>query len=401
MVGLMLDLVGGGEAGAGDPAPAASKIRFHHVDARLSRTLGDVGGLRLGKLPRLLGYCAQAVWLRWRRGARVLYYVPAPPARTPVLRDWLVMAICRPFFPRLVFHWHAGGLSEWVRAKAGRVPAAVTRWLLARPDLSLVLRPYHRRDAEYFRSRRVVVLPNGIPDPCPDFDATLRAERERRVQERQRRLSSAGAGNTPAVGGLGDGVFRVLYLSLCRREKGLFDALDAVALANRTLGTTSLRVELTVAGDFGSEEDRRSFEQRMQAPDLAGRPARVRQVGFVQGKAKDALLRESDCLCLPTYLPEGLPVVLIEAMAYGLAPITTTWCDLHEVLPPGYPGAVPARSPEQLAAKLVEFAGRPYDPGLRGHFLAQYTAARFARALESVLSSLAAQPEAPAARRAW
>jgi glycosyltransferase involved in cell wall biosynthesis len=251
-----------------------------------------------------------------------------------------------------------------------------------------VLRPYHCRDAEYFRSRRVVVLPNGLPDPCPDFDATLRGERERRARERQRWLSSADAGHAPASGEAGAGVFRVVYLSLCRREKGLFDALDAVALANRMLAGRSFRVQLTVAGDFGSAEDHRRFEQRLQAPDLAGPPPLVHYAGFVEGRAKDALLRESDCLCLPTYLPEGLPVVLIEAMAYGVAPITTTWCDLHEVLPPGYPGTVPARSPDQLAAKLVEFAGRAHDPGLREYFLAHYTAPRFVRALESALSSL-------------
>jgi glycosyltransferase involved in cell wall biosynthesis len=322
----------------------------------------------------------------------VFYYVPAPPARTPVLRDWLVMALCRPFFPRLVFHWHAGGLSEWVQSQAGPLQRALTRWLLGRPDLSLVLRPYHRRDADYFHSRRVVVLPNGIPDPCPDFDERVRPGRERRAQERQR-LLAAGDAATDVASGIEDArVFRVLYLSLCRREKGLFDALDAVALANRTLERTPLRVELTVAGNFAGADDRMRFEQRLRAPDLAVTPPAVRQVGFVEGEAKDVLLRASDCLCLPTFLPEGLPVVLLEAMAYGVAPITTTWCDLDEVLPPGYPGAVPAQSPELLAAKLVEFAGRPYDPGLRAYFLSCYTARRFIRSLESALGSLAPQP---------
>jgi len=398
MVGLMLDLAAGPQA-ASDGTPGAGRFEFHHVDVRLSSSLEDVGVSQPGKLPRLLAYCARAVWLRWRHGIRAFYYVPAPPARTPVLRDWLVMALCRPFFRHLVLHWHAGGLSGWLESQTGRWTRAVTRRLLGYADLSLVLRPYHRRDAEYFRSRQVVVLPNGIPDPCPDFDQTVRGERERRARGRRRLLAL----EEPAGDAAGDPgetrVFRVLFLSACRREKGLFDLLDAVALANRQLERTPLRLQLTVAGDFASADDRQRFAERLEAPDLVPWPGAIRHVGFVEGAAKDALLRESDCLCLPTYLPEGLPVVLIEAMAYGLAPITTTWCDLAEVLPPGYPGAVPARSPEALAAKLVEFAGREYAAALRAFFLSRYTAAEFMAGLENALAGLGTpQPAATSPR---
>ncbi len=56
-------------------------IEVFHVDARVSDDIGDVGGIRPGKILRLFEYCAQAIWFRLRYGADTLYYVPAPGSR--------------------------------------------------------------------------------------------------------------------------------------------------------------------------------------------------------------------------------------------------------------------------------------------------------------------------------
>ena len=51
----------------------------------------DIGRLRPGKLVRLVGYCLQAIVLRFRYGIPNFYYIPAPGMRSAVYRDWLVM----------------------------------------------------------------------------------------------------------------------------------------------------------------------------------------------------------------------------------------------------------------------------------------------------------------------
>jgi glycosyltransferase involved in cell wall biosynthesis len=257
----------------------------------------------------------------------------------------------------------------------------VTQILLGKPDLSIVLRPFNRRDGEYLRSRHVESIPNGIPDPCPDFDKTLLSQRQSMTAARLSRWSKFG-GNSDTDGP--GSVFRVLYLSLCRPEKGIFDLLNAIAAANAALRETGLRVELTVAGEFWSARDQADFEQRLESPDLRRDTALVRYVGFARGEAKDRLLRESDCLCLPTYLPEGFPLTFVEALAYGLPVITTNFRQLPEVLPPGYPGVVDPKAPDQLSAKLIEFARRDYDPGLRAHYLENFTVQQFAQRLRQV-----------------
>lgn len=377
MIQLMLDLLQPG----GQPL-AGSGLRLWHVNARLSDSITEVGHFRPSKLLTLLGYCRQAVRLGRRVGAGVFYYVPAPPARVPLWRDWLVMAMCRPFFPRLVLHWHAGGLADWLQSRATALERGLTRRLLGRHELSLVLRPFHRRDAEYLGARRVEVIPNGLPDPCPDFETTVLPARRAATVARLRALKAGARGAAEPV------VVRVLFLSLVRPEKGVFDVLEAVALARRRLAGTGLRLELVVAGDFASPAVRTAFEQRLAAPDLAGPPPVVRPVGFVSGAAKDRLWRQVDCLCFPTRLPEGFPLTLAEAMAYGLPVLCSNAHGLPEILPPGYPGVFAAGQPEDLAARLVEWVGREYDPGLRRWYLEHYTAERFAQRLHAALSTL-------------
>ncbi len=77
MVRLMLDGFGGDHRKSGHAAPAAAErhgLTCYHVNARVSKQLEDIGDFRLGKLILLLGYCAQAVWCRFRYGVTTLYY---------------------------------------------------------------------------------------------------------------------------------------------------------------------------------------------------------------------------------------------------------------------------------------------------------------------------------------
>src|SRR5580765_7049621 len=75
-----------GHKGSATENPRRFGIECYHVNARLSQRLEDIGDLRVGKFILLLGYCAQAVWCRFRYGVTNFYYIPAPGKRSALLR---------------------------------------------------------------------------------------------------------------------------------------------------------------------------------------------------------------------------------------------------------------------------------------------------------------------------
>lgn len=379
-----------------DPVPDGLQLRVFHVDARLSDDIEAIGRFQPHKILRLLRYCLQAIGHRLRGGVRVLYYIPAAPMRSAVYRDWIVMAFCRPFFSRIVFHWEAAGLGEWLQVSAKPWERALTHLLLDRHTLSVVLARHGQSDAAALRARNVVIVPNGLPDPCPDFDSRLAPRRAARNQE----LSQLGRSGTRVK-------FKVLYLSLCIPEKGLFDAIDAVAIANDRLAQSGsrVRVELNVAGKFWKPEDQERFERRCQDLDLqvsdpaepsaTSRSPAIVYRGFVAKQEKIELFESSDAFVFPSYYSaESFGLALAEAMAFGLPCIATRWRHIPEMFPEGYPFLVEPKSPPAIAEALIHLASGNDPVPLRSHYLTHFTDHVYATGLRAALV-LAARSTTP------
>lgn len=81
-------------------------IECYHVNARFSKRPEDIRKFQAGKPFLILFYCLQAIWCRFRYGVTNFYYVPASGGRVALYCDWLVMFVCRPFFKKIIFHWH-------------------------------------------------------------------------------------------------------------------------------------------------------------------------------------------------------------------------------------------------------------------------------------------------------
>ena len=394
MVKLMVEGFGGDRAGAGAAQEHAHGrgIDCFHVNAKLSRDAADIGGFRPAKLLVLFRHCLHALRLRAMHGADVLYYVPAPGKSSAVFRDWMVMLLCRPFFRKTVFHWHAAGLSRWLETVSPDV-RAVTHSLLREPDLSIVLSNFNRADAEAFRSKDIAVVPIGIPDPCVNFDATVALRREARAAARRNLL--AGRPLSPSererCGGNPE-IVEVLYLAHCLREKGIFDALDGMLLANRRLAAdgSPLRLRLKVGGAFFNDTEKAEFQTKVAQ---SGAQEDIRWLGFVAGEEKDRCLREADLLCFPTYYSaENQPVTLIEAMAYGLPVVTTRWRSLPEMLPAAGCALVEPQSPQQVADALRSLLTSDATRALREHFQRHFTLEQHLRGMAGAIRCLEERP---------
>lgn len=110
---------------------------------------------------------------------------------------------------------------------------------------------------------------------------------------------------------------RILFLSNFGPQKGLRIAADAL----RLLVKQGVHAELFCAGEWQDESAERLFHAEFHAEI---EQHSIRLIGSVSGDAKHRALAQAHFLVLPVSNPhEGQPLVLIEAMSYGVPPITT------------------------------------------------------------------------------
>jgi glycosyltransferase involved in cell wall biosynthesis len=279
-------------------------------------------------------------------------------------------------------------LSDWLN-QGNWFGFWLTRRLLGRADLSIVISEFNRRDAAALNPHRIVVVSNGIPDPCPDFATHVLPRRDARLAVRLDLLAGRQPSPRPTADAGADAqVLNVLYLAHATREKGVFDTIAGCqqAVARLRAAGSALQLKLTIAGDILHPGERAEFAQLLAQPDIA---AFTHYVGFISGAQKITALREADVFCFPTfYENENQPVNLIEAMAFGLPILTTKWRSIPELFPANYSGLVRVRAPEELADTLIALCTRETGEGFRNIFLREFTLERHLAALVEAFGSV-------------
>ena len=135
------------------------------------------------------------------------------------------------------------------------------------------------------------------------------------------------------------------------RRKGTYDILEAVPAVISRHSTATFH--------FGGDGD--VNEVRTQLAGVSwGR--QVRLLGWLNDDAKSTLLSRASVFVLPSY-NEGLPVALLEAMAHGVAVVTTPVGGIPEVVTDSKTGLLVA--PGDVAAIAGAICRLLEDPSLR------------------------------------
>jgi glycosyltransferase involved in cell wall biosynthesis len=314
-------MVGPDPAGQGGMASVAALLLRHgpaHVRLRYVVTHRD------GSVPRRL-----VVWLIGSVRAAALLIAGRADVlhahvseRGSVLRKGSLLLLAKLRRVPVLLHCHGAEFVSWHDQLpwAGRL---MVRWLFRRADLVAVLGDSWRsvyQDLLRLRRERVVVLENpvALPAAVPVRDTAL-------------------------------GI-RLLFLGRYGARKGSADVLAAMAaLPPEIRGAVTLRM----AGDGEVEQTRaRAAELEVAA----------RVDGWLGPRDRDAALAEADVFVLPSR-DEGLPMALLEAMAWGLVPVVTPVGSIGELVRDGWNGLlVRPGDVDGLARALVLLAG---DPALR------------------------------------
>ena len=285
-------------------------------------------------------------------------------------RDLVYMAIAKLLRARVVYQVHGGKLPHEFSSGSARFTRFV-RKVLYWPELVVVLAQVELDAYRIFvPEQHVVALPNAI-----DWGPFAQV---------------------PTVRSRSEYPLRLCYIGAVAREKGLYEALQGVRLANE-LGVD---VRLVVAGE-GAEQDR----LRRYAAALGITP-KVAFIAPVTGAAKIRLLSTSDALLMPSY-SEGLPYALLEAMAAGVPVVATPVGAIPDVITHGIHGLIiPPRDGRAIAEVLVRLAGdreqlswmsRACRKRVRAAFSIERLAAEFRLHYAALAGDLVVADAAPAA----
>ena len=377
-------------------------IRLVHLNIRFSEEIDDIGRMGIVKLALLAFYIIRLLFVVAFHRPDAVYYVPSPGKRISIYRDFAVLGFIRMLGIRRVFHWLAGGLSDWVQTRASALEKFFCHISYDYAALSIIPVESERANAQYFHPAKLVKIRNGIPDPCEKFDSIVLPQRLKRLKKRESVLQAQR--ENPSESGTEFGkpdegeIFRVLFMSHCTADKGLFDTMDAVLLANRKMEASGrpIHFSLRVLGKFMTASEESRFRELAKNPAwaVAGDNGTADSLisasqTFVSGDEKAAIFSESDVLCFPSYYAaEATPTVIIDALAHGLPVISTNWRGIPELLPPDSLPLCPIKRPDEIADRLIAAVCVSNFSSYRNYYLENFSLSTFSKNLQDVVQSL-------------
>lgn len=216
--------------------------------------------------------------------------------RLSLFRKSVIIVMCRALGIPVILHLHAAQLHHFYR-DLSRPLQSLTRWVFSLPACCLVLGTTAQRfvtDELRVPDNRVEIVINGVPEPS----------QPRRADDQNQKQ-------------------RVLFVGNLSERKGVSDLLQALALP----GLDVSRLEVTLAG--GGDLPVYLAKARQLGID-----GFVRFAGWSDQKQVAQLMAQTDVLVLPSY-DEGLPLVILEALANGVAVVCSPVGEIPSVLSDG------------------------------------------------------------------
>ena len=338
-------------------------VRFAHVRLKFSRSMQEVGKVSIGKVIEVGKVVLLILWARIQKGASILYYPPAGPQRVPVYRDLAVLLCTRWVFRKTIFHFHASGVSDFVRNARG-LTGVLARRAYGHPDLCIRTSPHNPEDGRAFHARADVVVYNGIPDVFPKF-----------------------AGQAPPA----EPPWRILFVGVLCESKGVLDLVRACGMLRKR--SCCFRLELV-----GSPQPAAFADSLTQAITDEGLAGYVEISGVLVGDDKWRAYRRSHIFCFPTFFEsESFGLVLLEAMQFELPVVGARWRGVPSVVEDGKSGfLVEVHDVARLADRLellMKDRNLAISMGRAGRtrYLQDFSLERFRAEMCSALHSLETQ----------
>lgn len=217
------------------------------------------------------------------------------------------------FGKKLIIQQHGGNIKCFYYSECGKKRQKLIKKILQKADVFLVVAPYLKDIfKDIVEEEKIIIFPNAIEIPtkiAPDYNKQ-----------------------------------NLLFLGRLCKEKGINELLEAV----KGLKQEFQDLQLYLGGVWVEEELEKKAKECKEF---------VHYLGWVDSGKKEEYLQKCNIFVLPTYF-EGLPMSLLEGMAYGCACIATEVGGIPQVVTDGKDGIlIPAKevgSLKEVLKKLLE-----------------------------------------------
>ena len=329
-----------------------------YINLTTASNIEDISNFRTGKIFSFLK-------LYWKVLTSVavnrydLCYLTINSHGAGFYKEIIIVFILKLFRCRIVFHYHNKGVTK---GQSNRFLNRIYRFQFRNEKVILLSKLLYPDISIYLSENNVYYCPNGVPD-----------------------LKRTGSDDV-MLKNSSNSVPEILFLSNMMKEKGVIVLLDAC----RLLKKRNIRFSMNFVGAWAniSEKD---FNSYVELNDLNNV---VKYSGKKYNDEKDNSFRKADVFIHPT-LNDCFPLVIIEAMKFGLPVISTNEGAIPEIVKDNYNGfLVPKNDPEALAIKITELINDPYlrlEMGRCGRrrFEEHYTVENFEQNFVKALNEIA------------
>lgn len=280
------------------------QIKMFHVRMSFTKAFTERGKFALHKVTHLFAVIWNIWVARFKYGTDRMYYPLSCAPKVAVLRDAIILGTTRFLFKKVVYHFHAAGISEEL-PKYNKLLRFFVYGIESKPNMTITSSEYNPKDGEYLKSKDVRIMPLGIPDD----------------NVTKKRTSF---GSKPYL--------TLMHMGLLNGSKGEGYVLEAV----RELNERGYDVHFILTGQFESDEYKKDFYDRVKRYSLSDK---FDYRGVVTGEAKKRAFLDSDIFCFPSYFhSESFGVVLLEGMMYQMPVIASRRRGLISVVEEGQNG---------------------------------------------------------------
>jgi glycosyltransferase involved in cell wall biosynthesis len=253
-----------------------------------------------------------------------LVYLTIAPTGTAFFKDSIFVLFSKIFSSRVIIHLHGKGIRN--AAEKNSILNYYYKWIFKNTKV-ICLSEILMKDIQEIYLEKPFILPNGIGVPEGDW----------KINDKKIEV-----------------IPKIIYLSNFIKSKGVLDLIEALEILKRN----DINFSAQLIGAPSDEIDIIKITKLIKNKKL---DQFIDFVGPKYHEEKYSVLSEANIFVFPTYyVHECFPLVILEAMAFGLPVISTSEGAISEIVEDGITGyIIGKKAPKEIASKIIELVNQP------------------------------------------